>query len=372
MSLKPKYHFHISILPIIFCVAVIALDIFALVTGQISTPTKPKVWNKQTATENEPLLIDFKTDFKSRIKSALPDESEGLALGYLLGDKSELGDTLKETIAAVGLTHLVVASGAHLGIILRFVRKTFGKLTRLVGLLSALAAVALFIGIIGLTPSALRAGLVAAMSLLAVYFGRDLKPGRLILYTAAITILINPTYPTNLSWLLSFASFSAILLLAPALELYFYGPDKKPSFFGSLILASFSATLLTAPLLLFYFGQISFISILANILISPTLALTMFLTFLTGLLPNPLTAFAAHLLVQYHIKVASFFADQTAFILTIDKNNTAVFMLYLPIVAVYLYLRRVNQSKLPHNMPQKPLTSKPPPAERFSVETLQR
>ncbi|MBQ9029479.1 ComEC/Rec2 family competence protein [Candidatus Saccharibacteria bacterium] len=372
MSLKPKYHFHISILPIIFCVVVIALDIFALITGQISAPLKPKGWSKQSTPENEPLLIDFKTDFKSRIKSALPDESEGLALGYLLGDKSELGDVLKETIAAVGLTHLIVASGTHLGIILKFVRKTFGKLTRLIGLLSALFAVALFVGIIGLTPSALRAGLVAVMSLLAVYFGRDLKPGRLILYTATITILINPSYLINLSWLLSFASFSAILLLAPTLELYFYGSDKKPSFLGSLILASFSATLLTTPLLLFYFGQISFISVLANILISPTLALTMLLTFLTGLIPNPLTAFAAHLLVQYHIRVASFFADQTAFLLTIDKNNALVFLLYIPIATAYLYLRRANQSKLPHNMLQKPLTSKPPPAGKFFVGTLQR
>lgn len=347
MLFKPK--FHISILPIIICVVVIACDIFALATGQVAVPAKPKAWAKHSTAENEPLLIDFKTDFKNRIKSALPDESEGLALGYLLGDKSELGDTLKETIATVGLTHLIVASGAHLGIILNFIRKTFGKFTRFVGLLSALIAVALFIGIIGLTPSALRAGLVAVMSLLAVYFGRDLKPSRLVLYAAATTILIDPTYPTNLSWLLSFASFSAILLLAPALELYFYGPDKNPSFLGSLLLASLSATLLTAPLLLFYFGQISFISILANILISPTLAFTMLATFLTGLLPNPLTAFVAHLLVQYHIKVANFFAEQTAFLLTIDKNNSLVFLLYLPIIATYLLLRRANQSKLSRN-----------------------
>ncbi|MBQ8992285.1 ComEC/Rec2 family competence protein [Candidatus Saccharibacteria bacterium] len=337
---------HPSLLPLVFCAAVIIIDVVALATGRIAKP-ETKTWSSKT-TEAEPLLLDFKTDFKDRIKSALPDESEGLALGYLLGDKSELGATLKETIAAVGLTHLIVASGAHLGIILKFAKKSFGKISRAAGLFANLAAVALFIGIIGLTPSALRAGLVAVLSLLAAHFGRDLKPGRLLLYAAATTLLVDPTYPLNLSWLLSFASFTAVLLVAPALETYFYGPQKSansknPSTLASLLLASLSATLLTAPILLFYFGQISLISVLANLLISPTLALTMLMTFLTGLLPNPVTALGAHLLVQYHIAVASTLADQTAFLVSIDKNNPLVFLLYLPLLPVFLFLYRKNK-----------------------------
>lgn len=333
----PKFDslkFHPSMLPIIFCLAVIALDIFALATGRIVA---------QKSAQTEPVLIDFKTNFKTRIKSALPDESEGLALGYLLGDKSELSSTLKETISTVGLTHLIVASGAHLGIILKGTRKTFGRLSRASGLLASLAAVTLFIGIIGLTPSALRAGLVATISLLAAYFGRDLKPTRLILYAAAITILLDPTYPTNLSWLLSFASFSAILILSPTCERYFYGTNKKPSTLASLLLASVSATLLTAPILLFYFGQISLISVLANLLISPTLAATMLLTFLTGLVPNPLTAFCTHILIQYHIAVSNFLADQPSFILTIEKGNPLVFILYFPVLLGFLYLKHFSK-----------------------------
>lgn len=356
---------HISALPIIFCVVIIALDVFAISTGVIKEP-KTKI--KTT----EPLLLDFKTGFKERIKSALPDESEGLALGYLLGDKSELNAPLKEIISAVGLTHLIVASGAHLGIILKFTKKSFGKISRAIGLIAALAAVALFIGIIGLTPSALRAGLVATLSLLVTYFGRDLKPGRLILYAATATILINPLYPINLSWLLSFASFSAILILAPELELYFYGPDKKPSTIASLLLASLSATILTAPILLFYFGQISLISVLANLLISPTLAITMLLTFLTGVLPNPATAFLAHLLVQYHINISTILSEQTAFLVNVDKNNPLVFLIYLPVLAGFIYLKRSSRLSLRCSMRQKPLASKTLLAEKSFSESLQK
>ena len=356
---------HISALPIIFCVVIIALDVFALGTGIIKQP-------KTKQSQAEPLLLDFKTGFKERIKSVLPDESEGLALGYLLGDKSELNASLKEIVSAVGLTHLIVASGAHLGIILKFTKKSLGKISRLVGLLSALAAVGLFIGIIGLTPSALRAGLVAALSLLATYFGRDLKPGRLILYAATVTILINPLYPVNLSWLLSFASFSAILMLAPELELYFYGSDKKPSTIASLLLASLSATLLTAPILLFYFGQISLISILANLLISPTLAITMLLTFLTGVLPNPATAFLVHILVQYHIAVSTALSEQTAFLINIDKNNPLVFLAYLPILMIFIYLKRSSRLSQRYSMQQKPVALKILLAEKSFSESLQK
>lgn len=360
-----KTKLHISALPIIFCVIVITLDIFALGTGIIKQP-------KTKQNQAEPLLIDFKTDFKERIKSALPDESEGLALGYLLGDKSELNTTLKETISAVGLTHLIVASGAHLGIILKFTKKSLGKISRLVGLISALAAVGLFIGIIGLTPSALRAGLVAVLSLLTAHFGRDLKPGRLILYAATATILINPLYPINLSWLLSFASFSAVLVLAPELELYFYGPDKKPSTLASLLIASLSATLLTAPILLFYFGQISLISVLANLLISPTLAITMLFTFLTGVLPNPATAFLAHLLVQYHIAVSAILSEQTTFLIEIDKNNPLVFLIYLPVLIIFIYLRHSSRLSQQCNTRQKPVTSKVLLAEKSFSGSLQK
>ena len=358
LALKSR-ELHISALPVIFCAIIIALDIFALATGLIKKP-------EETETA-EPVLIDFKTDFKQRIKSALPDESEGLALGYLLGDKSELNKTLKETIAAVGLTHLIVASGAHLGIILKFTKKSFAKISRLSGFLAGLTTVVLFIGVIGLTPSALRAGLVATLSLLTAHFGRDLKPGRLILYAATITIFINPVYPLNLSWLLSFTSFTAILLLAPTLEIYFYGPDKKPSTFASLLLASLSATLLTAPLTLFYFGQMSLISLLANLLISPTLALTMLMTFLTGVLPNPVTALGTHLLVQYHINTASFLAEQTPFLITIDKNNPLVFTLYLPILAIYFYLKRSSRLVQPHSKLRRSKASAHPRAAKSSV-----
>lgn len=357
-----KRKLHISVLPIIFCTVIIVIDIFALSTGLIK-----KSKTKQSEV-TEPLLIDFKTDFKERIKSVLPDESEGLALGYLLGDKSELNASLKEIIAAVGLTHLVVASGAHLGIILKFMKKSFGKISRIMGLLSALMAVGLFIGIIGLTPSALRAGLVAILSLFATYFGRDLKPGRLILYVAAITIMINPFYPVELSWLLSFASFSAILILAPEMERYFYGPDKKPGVIAGLLIASISATLLTAPILLFYFGQISLISVLANLLISPTLAVTMLLTFLTGLLPNMVTAFLAHFLVQYHINVATILSEQTALLINIEKNNPWVFLIYVPVLMIFIYFKRSCRLSLRNNTQRKPPTSGNLPAEKSFSE----
>ena len=67
-------------------------------------------------------------------------------------------------------------------------------------------------------------------------------------------------------------------MLAPKILEFFYG-NQKPNFVVSTILTTISATLTTLPIVLYYFGQISLISVFANLLILPTLPYAMGLTF---------------------------------------------------------------------------------------------
>ncbi|MBO7720350.1 ComEC/Rec2 family competence protein [Candidatus Saccharibacteria bacterium] len=286
------------------------------------------------------VFLKIRNFFAEKIKAYIPAPESGLALGYLLGQKSGVDKTIKETLQLIGLTHIIVASGAHLSTLTGFARKIFGRLSRFASLLSAISATLFFIGITGLSPSMLRAGLVTGLSLLLWYVGREIRPLRLIILVASATLIYNPFYVTDLAWLLSFLSFSAILVLAPFLTKFLYGKDRNPNFVFATLISSASAGLLTIPVLLFYFGQISLISIFANLLILPTVSIAMGLTFLTGIsaiifpvLAAPLGC-ATQFILDYQINVANFFGEQKSFLVSMDANNPLIFLLYLPLIVV--------------------------------------
>jgi competence protein ComEC len=176
-----------------------------------------------------------------------------------------------------------------------------------------------------------------------------------------ITLMVNPSYPLNLGWLLSFAAFFGILVVSPLLEKYFYGDElqKKTHFFGRLVITSISTLLMTAPILLFFYGKISLISILANILISPTIALAMGLTFLTGF-SSLLSSFLASVfgflassfgfltdqIIHYHIFVVQSLAEIKFFLIEIKPQNPLAFLVYIPVLVMLgLVWRRTTRSR---------------------------
>lgn len=152
--------------------------------------------------------------------------------------------------------------------------------------------------------------------------------------------MINPMFIINLGWLLSFASFGGIMILGPKLTKFFYG-EKKPGFVGETVVTTLAATLMTLPITLYYYGTISLISVMANLLILPTLPYAMGLTFLTGVVSGVpgieiVVAFVAQKLLEFHIAVVNFFGSMSYFLIKIPQYLPWVFLIYLLIVAPLL------------------------------------
>lgn len=298
---------------------------------------KPKIQKISRPDPGDPVLIT-RNWFADRIKSQLPEPENNLGLSYLLGMKTGLPEDLNDNLRTVGLVHIVVASGAHLSILVEIARRIFGKLSRFSGLLLSIIFILFFMALVGFTPSIMRAGIMSILALTAWYVGRKFAPWRLILIVAAITLVINPMFIINLGWLLSFASFAGIMVLGPKLATFFYG-NRQPKFIASVILTTISATLMTLPITLYYFGTLSLISVLANLLILPTLPAAMGLTFLTGFLTdipliNTAISFLTEKLLDFHIGTVNFFATQKSFLIEIDPYQPWVFVFYLPIIAI--------------------------------------
>lgn len=296
---------------------------------------KPKIKN-WVRPEPGDLVLNVRNWFAERVKGLVPEPQVNLGLSYLLGMKSGLPDDLEENLRAVGLVHIVVASGAHLAILVEIARRIFGKLSRFAGTLFSILFVVLFMSLVGWTPSIMRAGIMAIFTILAWAVGRKFASWRIILMVAAITLLINPMFVINLGWLLSFASFAGIMILGPRMTKFFYG-DKKPGFIAGTIITTIAATLMTLPIILYYYGTASLISVVANLLILPTLPFAMGLTFMTGVVAGipgveVVVSFLATRLLEFHIAVVEFFGGMKSFMVEIGPYQAWVFGIYLVIV----------------------------------------
>ena len=265
-----------------------------------------------------------------------------LGLGYLMGEKDGMSPDFNEKLRRVGLAHVVVASGFHLGLITSLARKSFQKISRFAGTFTSVLAIILFVSITGLSASMLRAGLVSGLSLWAGYYGRRFHPGRLLLYVAAISLLRSPHYLLDAAWQLSFAAFAGLLLLAPLLQDFFYG--EKPNFIRSSLIQTISAQLCCLPISIYTFGSFSPMGLISSILVSPSIPLAMLLCVVAVIFVGvpgigSLLAFLARAILSLHVGIINYLNQFDWASQSFESGNAKVFALYLAILALFVFLK---------------------------------
>jgi competence protein ComEC len=253
--------------------------------------------------------------FAAAVRLGIPEPQASLGIGFLTGQKSALPPDLAEALQIAGLTHIVVASGYNLTILVRMARRLFVKASKYLSVVTASMMIAGFVCVTGLSPSMTRAGLVSGLSLLAWSYGRSCHPFVLLPLVAAVTVLWQPSYTWgDMGWQLSFAAFFGVMVVAPLLQAYFFG-DTPPGALRQVLGETIAAHLVTIPIVVSAFGLISHVAIPANLLIVPLVPLAMLLTFIVGIvgvgLPflAPIVGMPATWLLTYMTEVSSYLAE---------------------------------------------------------------
>lgn len=295
---------------------------------------------------------EVRDEFAGHIRQAIPEPEASLGIGYLVGQRRALPPELDEALKIAGLTHIVVASGYNLTILVRLARRLFVKISRYTALLASSGLVVSFIAATGLSPSMSRAGLIAGLSLLAWYYGRKFHPLLLLPFAAAVTVLINPSYAWgDLGWQLSFAAFAGVMILAPLMQAYFFG-DKKPGVLRQILGETTAAWLCTLPILVLAFGQFSNVAIVANLLVLPLVPLAMLLTFIAGIgamiMPGiaQLVGAPAAVLLQYMTGVAQYVAALPWAQTTLEVSGIAASIFYALLLVASIYMWRKTKYNL--------------------------
>lgn len=228
-------------------------------------------------------LNKLRSEFIANIFSAIPDPQASLGLGFLIGVRSLLPDSLVEQLSITGLTHIVAVSGYNLTVLVNASRRIMHRVSRFQAVVLSATLLIIFVGITGQSPSILRASIVSGLSLGAWYYGRRIGPWLLLLYSSSISGFIKPVYVWHsVGWYLSLAAFFGVLIIAPAITKRFYG-KRQPKVISQIVIETTSAQLMTMPIIMLIFGEVSVVALLANALVLPLIPLSMVLTFVAGI-----------------------------------------------------------------------------------------
>ena len=315
------------------------------------------IWRARIVESDRPLHGDVPREVRDAFaergaQRAIVEPEVSLGMGFLTGQRSSMPPELDEQLRLLGLTHVVVASGYNLTILVRFSRGLFSRRSKyLAFMISALLIVA-FVLVTGLSPSMTRAALVAGLSLLAWYVGRSIHPLALLFFAAGVTAFIQPSYVWgDLGWYLSFLSFAGVMLLAPLIKSYFFSEKVGDNALVRILIETTSAQLATLPLIAYVFGQYSPLALPANLLILPLVPLAMLLTFVGGLLAMLILPWAfvfglpATIVLSYMTWMVDFLAGLPGAAMEFSVPLSVCIAAYVLLLALGIYLwRRTKHS----------------------------
>lgn len=206
-----------------------------------------------------------------RINLIFPADCAAFMRALLLGDKSLLyGDeALALAMSRAGLMHTVAVSGMHVAFLVGLLRYVLGAGRR--AALSCMGLVWTFVLVTGATPSAVRAGFMQSMLLMAPVLRRENDPPTSLSLALALILLKNPFAAASVSLQLSFGAMTGILCFSGRIYAWFRTRWEAVERWALLryllgnLSTSLGVTVVTAPLTALHFGYIPLLSIGGNI-----------------------------------------------------------------------------------------------------------
>lgn len=219
----------------------------------------------------------------------LPPDAAAIINAMLLGHKQGLSDDLLLDFRRAGILHLMAVSGFHVTLIAALVLHALqmARLSRRVSALLSLPFIALFVALAGFTSSAVRAGLMTGLAMIAAALRRKYDPPSALGFAMLAECLCDPYAALSAGFLLSFLACMGILFAGPKICSWLAGGKDAPEkpgwgsrFFRAAAQSlgiSLSAFLFTLPVQIYLFDTFSLSAPLASALAMPAATLGLWL-----------------------------------------------------------------------------------------------
>ena len=250
-----------------------------------------------------------------RVETLFPDRVGVFMKALMLGEKTDFYQDLPlyARMRGAGFMHIVAVSGMHVAFLVGMIQLLFGA--RPMSSVAGILLVSFFVVMTGASPSAVRAGIMISIQLLAPIFRRENDGPTSLMAALALILLVNPFSCASISLQMSFSAMAGMVLLAGPLTrsmLAAFGASERSLLRVPVatVAASLAVLAFSAPLSALHFGTLALYSPLVNLLglwaVSSCFCLGWF-SCLAGLILLPLgriLAAPAALLVRYLIYIA--------------------------------------------------------------------
>lgn len=302
-------------------------------------------------------LFKLKNKFTDQIKKILSDPHSSLMAGLILAGKDSMPTNILEEFRKAGIIHIVVLSGFNITIIAEFLRRLFQSIFFLFRLnnfsqlasLSSILGVILFVIMAGGEASIVRASIMATIIIVAGLSRNTYSAPRALLLAGFLMLIENPKILVfDPSFQLSFLATSGLIFFAPALENFLYIFTNKFKI-REVISQTLSTQLAVLPLLIYSTGEISLVSLPANLLILLIIPATMLFGFIATIISFfsisvawPLT-FITYLLLSWIFVVSSFFGNLSFSTLYLSSIPVWIVIFVYLILFILYFISKSNR-----------------------------
>lgn len=251
-------------------------------------------------------LFKIKRSFVAKTKEILAEPDASLLSGLLVSGREAMPKDILEEFRRAGVIHIVVLSGYNITIIAEFIRTVFRSVK------FSVFGIILFVIMTGAEATVVRAALMVLTVILAKAFRKKFSAPRALLAVAFLMLLQNPKILVfDPSFQLSFLATCGLIFVTPIVEKYL---SSMPNKWGiRTIVATTLATQVTVlPYLLYSMGDVSLVSLPANILVLLIIPATMLVGFMATLMAYASAvlalpfAYIAHLLLAWILGVSHY------------------------------------------------------------------
>jgi competence protein ComEC len=284
-------------------------------------------------------LFKIKHALVERMRIILPEPESSLLAGLVVAGKGAMPKDILEEFRRAGIIHIVVLSGYNVTIIAVFITKFFEailmRIPRIVERLRvsgprlaagfSIAGILLFVLMTGGEATVVRASIMALAVILAKVVGGNYSAPRALLIAAFVMVVINPKVLVfDPSFELSFLATCGLIWLAPIFEKWLV---KIPEFLGfrAMLATTIATQTAVLPFLVWSMGDVSLVSLPANVLVLLFIPAAMGFGFMATLLSfvSPIIAlpvsFIAHLILVWILGVSSVLGNLSFASITVSQ-----------------------------------------------------
>ena len=219
-----------------------------------------------------------------QIKNILPEETGGLLIGLMIGDKTYISDELRLDFQKSSLAHILAVSGAHVSYIILGLTYlvSINKMPKKSGYIFIICVLIVFIFITNFSVSVIRACIMSIILIISKIFHRKSDIKNTIAISVLIILVFNPYSINSVSMQLSYLGTIGVIFVAPVIEKFLGNILRKcptPTRLGGLqrtlkiISVPIAAQITILPVMIKNFNTISLTFLISNLIAMPLLGI---------------------------------------------------------------------------------------------------